>query len=496
METTMKAVYIALQVAPLLALLLFLPHAVIRYVRQKSLNVRRSTYLYVFLLYFLCAYFMTMLPLPSRDSFVDMRPVRELIQLIPFQNFLDIRLETVFRDVAILLFNVLLTVPLGFFLRFLFGFSMKKTVLFGFLTAMLYEVTQLTGIFFIYPRPYRIFDVDDLIINTLGALVGYLICPLARRILPDPDRGSPQLVQGSEASFPHRCVAEILDFCLVLCATVALILLPTPLRDLMRVEGSLWRFPVFYLLFLTVGAAYSFLLRGGTAGVRLTGLRLMNRGGSPASRGRCALRLTILHGAVIAIPYWVYFFMTVHREYRGVRSILWVLLAAVLMMCAASILLEMSFNAVTHGSSMFYDRLLGTYVAYGSSRKTSLFGIRVIDVQPLSEQKVDDFSREICQTLGDMEISGESITRVRLMAEGVMLDWIEEGLGGRPCELRLDHRFKRSALMLSVPGEDQRGEKRAEGYAEMLSGLDLTLKTYYAGEKNICIIQIPPRKKF
>ena len=126
MEMTLKAIYIALQIAPVSALVLVAPCVIISYTRSCSLNVRWFTYFYILALYFLCAYFMTMLPLPSRESFANMRPVSELIQLVPFQNFFDIKAESWLRDIAILVFNVFLTVPLGFFLRYLFGFNLKK----------------------------------------------------------------------------------------------------------------------------------------------------------------------------------------------------------------------------------------------------------------------------------------------------------------------------------------------------------------------------------
>ena len=74
------------------------------------------------------------------------------------------------------------------------------------------------------------------------------------------------------------------------------------------------------------------------------------------------------------------------------------------------------------------------------------------------------------------------------MTEGVMLDCLENELANSPCELRLDKRYKRNVLMLSVPGEDKTNN---DSYAEMLSGLNLTIETYYAAEKNICNILIP-----
>ena len=491
MGTTLKAIYVALQTAPIIALALVVPYVIVSYTKTRSLNVRWFTYFYILMLYFLCAYFMTMLPLPSRESFATMRPVSELIQLVPFQNFFDIKADTLFRDIAILVFNVFLTVPLGFFLRYLFGFDLKKTVLIGFLTALLYEVTQLTGIFFIYPRPYRIFDVDDLMINTLGAFIGYFCVPLLSPVLPTPFDAKHNLAQGSEVSFFQRCVATLIDFGFVLVTSILIIVCVPFLRKVLSYSSSLWKFPNFYLLFLAVGAVYGMLFRGGTLGSRLTGLRLMTKGGKSASRFRCAMRFLVICTSIIAIPFWVCFFMTVNSEYAGAKSILWVSLGALLMMFAASILLEMMFNAVTHGASMFYDRFLKTFVAYGSNRNFSLYGIRVIDIQPLTSVHVDLFATEITETLLSMGVDRASVLKVRLMVEGVMLDWIGNELVNAPCELRLDKRYKRNVLLLSVPGEDQTNRSLAESYAEMLSGLNLTIETYYAAEKNICNIIVP-----
>lgn len=491
MNATFQAVFIALQIAPLIAMGLTAPFVVAHYTRHRSLNVRWFTYLYIFVLYFLCAYFMTMLPLPDRDSLGDLRPVKEMIQLVPFRNFLDIRAETWLRDVAILVFNLFLTVPLGFFLRYLFRLPFKKVLLAGFLVAMLYELTQLSGLFFIYPRPYRFFDVDDLIINTLGAVVGWLCTPLAARLLPSPFESRRELVLGSEVAFPQRCVATAIDVCLVLLTVLLGITLIPPLKGLFAQSGPLRRFPLFYLVFIAVAALYALLLPEGTPGIRLTQLRLLGKGGRRISRMRCALRFVTICTSVIALPFWIRFFMTVNREYAGVRSILWVFLGAVFMMFAAAVLLEMLFNGVTHGASMFYDRFFGTCLAYGRNRRFSLFGIRVLDIQPLNAGNVDLFSARICQTLQAMGVSGESVTKARLMTEGVMLDWIENGLEGTPCELRLDKRFHRNVLMLSVSGADKTNAHLADSYAQMLRGLNLTVETYYAAEKNICNIQIP-----
>jgi len=60
------------------------------------------------------------------------------------------------------------------------------TTLIGFIVSALIECTQLTGDWFLYPCAYRIFDVDDLLANSLGALIGAIIGPLLRLVPGQP----------------------------------------------------------------------------------------------------------------------------------------------------------------------------------------------------------------------------------------------------------------------------------------------------------------------
>ena len=71
--------------------------------------------------------------------------------------------------------------PLGIYLRYYFRQGFLQTVRWGFLVSLSIELLQLSGLLFIYPRPYRLFDVDDLITNTLGAALGYIAFCLYRR---------------------------------------------------------------------------------------------------------------------------------------------------------------------------------------------------------------------------------------------------------------------------------------------------------------------------
>lgn len=491
MILTIKAIYATLQIAPILALLMILPHTVIKYTKEKKINVRWETYIYAFVLYLICAYFMTMLPLPSEGFFDVIPPFSEQIQLIPFKCFFETNLLRSPVALAVIVFNLFLTVPLGAFLRLLFKFKLGKTILSGFIFSLLCEITQITGLFFIYPAPYRVFDIDDLIINTLGAAVGYFIFPLISRILPKTEESDRHLTQGSEASFFQRSAATVIDIVVIFAISTLLIISIPPIRMLLSTNHTLFRIPIFLVTFIIVGAVYSFILRDRTVGYVSTGLRLFEIGGKRVSRMRASMRAVFVYLIVVGIPLGVFFLLNVNTEYAGFLSILWVLLGAILMVCAAAVILEMMFNAVTHGSSMIYDRIFNTYLAYSKSRKSSVFGIRVIDIRTLDPANIDGLSDEIYATLLELKVSHESATRVRLMAEGVMLDWIEQGLGNTPCELRLDKRYRVNALMLSVSGEDKTNTLLSDSYTEMLKGLDLSLTTYYAAEKNICNIIVP-----
>ncbi|MBP1807769.1 VanZ family protein [Rubellimicrobium aerolatum] len=45
----------------------------------------------------------------------------------------------------------------------------------GFAFSLFVEVTQATGVFGVYPCAYRKFDVDDLLLNTVGVVIGFVL---------------------------------------------------------------------------------------------------------------------------------------------------------------------------------------------------------------------------------------------------------------------------------------------------------------------------------
>lgn len=90
--------------------------------------------------------------------------------LIPFSYM--------FSDSINSILNVLLFIPLGVFLPCFWKFfrKMYRTVLFGFCTSLLVEVLQIFTL--------RATDVNDLITNTIGTLLGWCIARLLLLLFP------------------------------------------------------------------------------------------------------------------------------------------------------------------------------------------------------------------------------------------------------------------------------------------------------------------------
>ncbi len=149
----------------------------------------------------LSALFLVLLPLPeTRNTCALQSPDTVHYTLVPFNFIRDMinsgsvvwsQPSTYVRFLtqsAFLqaVFNFLLLLPLGVYLRYFLQHKRhwKKALGLGFALSLFFETTQITGIYGIYNCPYRIFDVDDLILNSTGALFGFLIAPVILALFP------------------------------------------------------------------------------------------------------------------------------------------------------------------------------------------------------------------------------------------------------------------------------------------------------------------------
>ncbi|MFE0020092.1 VanZ family protein [Amycolatopsis sp. NPDC059021] len=144
-------------------------------------------------LYACMALAVVMLPLPGPNS----PRLSQTVQLHPFQWILDIHEELAKHGLPVsdwfttqtfqqAMMNVLLFVPLGVFARVLWRRGLIGTSLIGFAASLLIEITQLTANFGTAPFVYRIFDVDDLMMNTTGAMAGWVFGALLLTLRKTP----------------------------------------------------------------------------------------------------------------------------------------------------------------------------------------------------------------------------------------------------------------------------------------------------------------------
>lgn len=181
---------------PFYAVALTLPIIVIPILRYKKFNFMRISLNYAFLFYSLCMISLVYFPLPSADQIASLNTHE--IQLVPFHFISDIIRETplnisnphtylpaLFHETILqVVFNVLMLLPFGMFLRYYCGLNAKKVLLFSFLLSLFIEIGQLTGLFFLYPGSYRLCDVDDLMANTLGGYLGYKLISAVELHIP------------------------------------------------------------------------------------------------------------------------------------------------------------------------------------------------------------------------------------------------------------------------------------------------------------------------
>ena len=220
----LEAIKTAIIIFPIIAFLFTIPFILYQYHKYGSINKLRVLIIYSFVLYLITIYFLVILPLPSIEEVENM--TGRTIQLIPFSFIGDIARETNFNilypstyistithpSLYTMLFNIIMTIPFGMYLRYYYKCSLKKTIILTFFLSLFFELTQLTGLYGMYPRPYRLCDVDDLITNTLGGTIGYLLMGIVDDFLPTREKIDEEtLEEGKKVSGFRRITLFFLD---------------------------------------------------------------------------------------------------------------------------------------------------------------------------------------------------------------------------------------------------------------------------------------------
>ncbi|MDE5966963.1 MAG: VanZ family protein [Lachnospiraceae bacterium] len=305
-------------VFPIIAFLFTFPYMFVQYFKYGSMVFLKTLIVYTFILYCINIFFLVILPLPPISEVVH--NTSEKLQLVPF-HFLD-----VFRDETCLnihdkstwipamkqdcfyvpVLNVLMLVPMGIYLRYYFKRNFIETFLICLSVSAFFELTQYSALYGIYPRPYRLCDVDDLIQNTFGGMVGFICTPLFTWILPDRDTlDTIAYEKAIRISFFRRLCAMIVDTASVTC--IAFLTDCMILRPLYRttISGSygltviIWILIIYYVLVPVITKGY-------TVGKRMFKMRLVTKNGDTPKPYQYLIRYGLLYLQLLGIPYILY----------------------------------------------------------------------------------------------------------------------------------------------------------------------------------------------
>lgn len=168
--------------------LFLLGYILVDWMKNGKTNMVKRIIFYSFIFYGLNVAQLTLgsLTFPPQSNFIT---EFNRVQLIPFYFVWDLVMEYKtfglgwgFWNAAKLSFyNVIMLFPLGVYLSMLFKMnSARKATLVVFLVSLTIETTQLIG-GFIGLVERRTFNLDDLMLNTLGGVIGFMVFEWIRK---------------------------------------------------------------------------------------------------------------------------------------------------------------------------------------------------------------------------------------------------------------------------------------------------------------------------
>ena len=259
---------LALVAWPVVAGLCTFPMLVAQYRRFRRVSIPRAVTIYALMLYLLALVLFTLYPVPDNPARFcadyHLAP-----QLMPFGSITAIPHEGL-RAIFQVGMNLLFFVPLGVFIRSLTSWRLSAALLVGLSLSIVIETAQLTGAFGLYPCSYRLFDVDDIMLNTVGAVIGFLI----GRFFPDLYNITPGAAVIRQPGLVRRSVAFLIDTIIVYVMTVLVVAFLHVVVQVPLDQLRVWRLAIHWSTWLIIELVVPLLFRGFTPGGRATGISL------------------------------------------------------------------------------------------------------------------------------------------------------------------------------------------------------------------------------
>lgn len=218
---------LAIALWPFVSAALTVPVLALLYHRYNRIRFSQALVAYGTVLYAIGLLCFTLYPMPE-DPAAYCAAHHLTPQLNPLQFMGDIRTDGLSAIMQLAL-NVVFFLPLGFIMGRVFRWPIAAALPFGFATSLTIETLQLTGFLGLYPCSYRLFDVDDLMTNTLGAMLGYAAAKLFDRLVP---LRANDLTMVTQPGFLRRCITYAIDLTVVTVVAMSVTALITIVYDI------------------------------------------------------------------------------------------------------------------------------------------------------------------------------------------------------------------------------------------------------------------------
>ncbi len=282
MHTYLETIKQAAISFPAIAVIFTVPYLIYNYKKYGSIMSLRLWIIYSFILYMLITYCLIILPLPSAEKAQALKGHH--MQLNPLNFIFDIikntkidlnhpkSFLTIFNNWGFLttIFNIFMTLPFGFYLRYYFQNNLKQVLIKSFLLSLFFELTQLSGLYFIYQGNYRLFDVDDLITNTLGGLLGFLLAGRLTKFLPTrAEIDQKSYDRSQKISLLRRFIAMFFD---IAASIIFSFIIGTPLIKFFNFNNAI---PISLFMVVLFLSLISTITNGRTPGFFMTNIKII-----------------------------------------------------------------------------------------------------------------------------------------------------------------------------------------------------------------------------
>ncbi|MED4075155.1 VanZ family protein [Lysinibacillus fusiformis] len=296
MSTYTQSILIAFFITIILSFVLFIPWLIYTYRKYSYLSMSKTIIMFSFIFYFLSALCLVLLPFPStRDTCSLQSPDTVHTNLRLFQF-----VEDILKDSGVVLtnpstwlaitkqqafyqafFNFLLLMPFGVYLRYFLQERRywKRAFIISFLLTLFYEITQRTGIYGIFNCAYRIFDVDDLLLNSVGALLGFFLAPIVWALFPSHEE-----VEAKAAEMEKKDIVKPISILLALVIDLFIVQVILFIIGALTGYSGTFEFLVVIALYMTIFGFIPSIMNGATVGMKIMRFTMVNKKGKSIVR--------------------------------------------------------------------------------------------------------------------------------------------------------------------------------------------------------------------